>query len=346
MSLTKKMISLLGASCIALSAFAVQNNQGCECPSDCKKNPNDYKQGYTVQEHQMMGAYNAPARIDVNCSWDAFLSVSYLYWQMKEKGLELGIDGSDSHKVINMDFDYKSAFKVAAGMNLDHDNWALMLEYTRVHGTNKYHKTSSADDITPTWSISPTSSASVAAKWYSYIDLLDFTMGRAHYVGTKLTFFPFVGLRGGWIDQKYKIDYLTLAAVATDIKYTSDSWLLGPRAGLNTNWLIGEGFRVFGNTAAGLYYQDFKVKGRESTTHFQDEPSYITPNFELDLGLGWGTYFSNSDWHIDLSASYDFQIFWNQNEMRSLKDLIGVATDGSASDLLLQGLTVKLALDF
>ena len=135
----------------------------------------------------------------------------------------------------------------------------------------------------------------------------------------------------------------------------SRSWLVGPRAGLNTNWLFGEGFRAYGDMAASLVYQYYKsiTMQRTDTTdtsllgyNYANKIGYVTPVFELGLGLGWGTYFDCNNWHFDLILGYDFQYYWNQNMMRDLRDKVDTTCGFSPGDLMLHGLTITARFDF
>jgi len=67
---------------------------------------------------------------------------------------------------------------------------------------------------------------------------------------------------------------------------------------------------------------------------------------DLSMGLGWGSYFKCRRIFWDLSATYDFNIFWEQNMMRSLADLTNTGSDGAASNLYLHGLTLRTQINF
>lgn len=77
-----------------------------------------------------------------------------------------------------------------------------------------------------------------------------------------------------------------------------------------------------------------------------DSISYLRPNVELDLGLGWGKYFKKRHWHVDFSATYDLQIFWNQNMMRSFPIIDNPLFALWPGNLYLYGLTLNGRLDF
>lgn len=66
----------------------------------------------------------------------------------------------------------------------------------------------------------------------------------------------------------------------------------------------------------------------------------------MNLGIGWGSYLGCQDYHLDILATYDFQVFWNQNMMVQLADDVFIRTGHAAANLYLQGLTVRTQFDF
>ena len=350
----------------ALLAVVGLNAQQCNGDND------SYGQGHSMKEEQMSAGYNSPARYDVQGAWDYFINASFLYWQPRQKGVEVGThiypttEGAvtvSNNSIVNMDFDYHPAFKVGLGMNSDRDDWSVYVEYIRFYSTDSRSKSipttpaiSATNRLITPWVSMADSELGryIKGKWKVKMNLLDVELARAYYVGTQLTFKPFVGARGGWLDQVYHADIITYYGSADYTGYAhnkSDSWLIGLRVGVDTNWLLGSGFRFFGNTAASIFYQKFKtsikdVRTSTSTYKNHDKIGYINPNFECALGFGWGTYFSDNSWHFDLSAGYEFHIFWNQNMIRSLVDGVNTTIDGNAGDLMLHGVTLSAQFDF
>ena len=140
-------------------------------------------------------------------------------------------------------------------------------------------------------------------------------------------------------------------------KSEQDTWLIGPRAGLGTDWLVSCDFRIFGNVAGSLTYQNFEVKGiqvtpiQEGVTRKRlvvqnNDFSQITPNVEFSLGLGYGTYFCNYQWYFDLTVGYDFNYYWNQDWLRYNADSYHLSLDADAGNLMMHGLNVTARLDF
>ena len=370
--LTKTAPWVMGSLLAAVSAFGQTNSK---CPP-AQKNMN---QGDELVANQYMAAYNAPARIDVRGAWDFYGTASFTYWQPIQENMELGIvdnliavtphhlylhDGN----VVNMAFDYQPGFKVGFGMNFDHDNWDGFAEYTWFRGTTSTTTTLDQNDTTqvllPTWGF-PNGHAYFAGteSWRLHMDFADLQLARSYYNGTSLTFRPFFGVRGAWIRQHLDVDYTNRVGaltVAQNICEVANSWAVGPRAGLSSNWLLGEGFRIYGDGAADILYTRYTHLGFKETIplagvvadddialYNQVSLGTVRTHLELELGLGWGTYFDNNNWHVDLSEGYGFQVFFNQNMFRHFQDDTAAAISNVPNgNLYVQGMTATARFDF
>ena len=315
-------------------------------------------------------AYNAPARIDPLCGWDAWLSISFIYWQPYEKGLDIAnltksLTNTTDMYIVDMDFDYHPGFKIGAGMSFCRDNWTLYLEYTRLKADNCYTEDITILDETvyalhTPWLNGLTVAGTIdiiKSEWEVSYNAFDLELGRPFYLGSKLIFKPHFGLRAGWLDQDFDL-YVHTSGEAGGESYFSDNdqntWFIGPRAGVCADWMIGYDFRIFGSVAGSLLYQDFDVDSEQSyyetavrhSYNIYDDVKRITPNAELGLGIGYGTYICNSTWHFDLTAGYEFHYFWDQNMMRHNVDYMDNYYDVDSGDLMFQGLTITARLDF
>lgn len=329
-------------------------------------------------------AYNAPARIDPACGWKTWVEGSFIYWQAKETGLEpcyqqifdqevLTSSGNSifRYDMFDQNFDFHPGFKLGAGISCKRDDWTFYLEYTWLKA-----KDSTTIDITDTfdstynqlittWTTNLTNTDHnkyVHSTWTLNFNLLDLEIGRPYYLGRKLIFSPYFGLRSGWIDQKYDvfdIYFLNTSApnINAFINAKEDTWLLGPRVGVDSNWLIGCDFRIIAGIAGSLTYQNFKtnISKQEpiqpdvknfSSRYYKRNVNRITPNAEASLGLGYGRYFCRDMWHFDLSVKYEINYFWDQNEMRHLSDIKAYINDGQIGNLMVHGLTLTCRIDF
>ena len=270
---------------------------------------------------------------------------------------------------VQLDFEYAPGFKVALGMNLNHDKWDTLLQYTWYRATSKVHKTLDPFNLNisllPAWiipsSLSPNFSYG-SETWKLKLDLLDWDLARSYHVGKQLCFRPFVGIRGALIHQNVRVNYLnqnpsTLALFPnTYVTQTSHSWGVGPRIGLSSDWNLGRGFRIYSEGEMDILYTQYThLKLTQTSTTAtpnryivrEHDASYLRTHLELNLGLGWETYFACNKYHIDLSADYGFQVFFDQNMFRNT--VINYAVGKSISpngDLFIQGLTATARFDF
>ncbi len=366
----KNILLTLG---LAAMAFTSQAFTSDAC-TDVQPTPQGFDQGYGVDQGQLPAGYNAPSRIATAGSWSAFISASFIYWLPKEKGLEVAatsdsVDGSNPlHTTIHdVGHEYKPGFKVALGFNIDHDNWVIDFGYTRFHSRHgkSAHVNTDTGELVPYFLQSDNNNSYIfshaSAKWRVNMDLLEVNLSRPFYNGRHLTLSPVAGIRGGWLGQKYGAKYTEIDNGDVYFAAHQKSWLVGPQAGLNARWLLGMGFRFFGDMTAALFYQRFNLTSAQTqaedpvTTnymHTHHVKSLFSPYFDINLGLGYGSYFCDSKWHFDLSIGYEFQIYWEQNHIRYIEnDLNSSGTlrglgSGNAANLLLHGLTVTARVDF
>lgn len=340
----------------------------CEpCKPCCQEKP---KTGQPCQ-----CAYNAPARIDPACGYRMWIDASFIYWQVKERGFEIGehFNATVSPQIrdtINLDFDFHPGFKIGIGKSFCRDDWTLYLDYTRIKSKDSTSKDLDNNVIinnnylittwfSTFWNFTPQFS-SLKGKLEINYNIFDLELGRPFYVGKKVVFKPIFSVRSGWIDQKYQMNAIHVTSLGSFPNFFTskqNSWLIGPRVGLFSDWLIGCHFKIFANASASLVYQKFKTNINlqhpiENTTPaneivLRDRISLLNPNIALQLGIGYGRYFCNNQWHFDLNVGYDFDYFWNQNLLINLTQVLdNISIKSDLGALMLQGLEVQLRLDF
>lgn len=217
----------------------------------------------------------------------------------------------------------------------------------------------------------PIPAAHIESKWHVGLNYYDGTIGRPYYLSRKVVINPSFGVRLAFIEQSLRIrikPFVGLMGVSPLVNHLrsnnkSESWALGPRACLGGHWLLGGGWRLDGSAGASLLYTRFsEVRHKEDapdstgitpTTVISDHKYHtMRPWVEGGLGLAWGSYIYNAAYHIDLSASYDFNYLWGQNMMRKLVQMANVGTGNTtgsgaaAGDLFMHGLTLTGRFDF
>jgi hypothetical protein len=288
-----------------------------------------------------------------------FIQGSFIYWQPIEKDLELGeyvptAPYVNSYEEINMDFDFKPGFKIALGYVSNENNWDLVGEYTWLHCTNsKSVNAPSWGYVNDYWSTSANATY-MKLSWKLDYDMATADFGRSYLINNKLCLKPFVGLKGGVIDQKLSDRALDAGNVPgyIDATYKSDSWLIGPRLGINMNWLIGQGFSFVSNGSMNFLYQSFKVKvasqdatdATHQTIRNKQDVYYITPNFDFTVGFNWKTkYGATEQYSFEIATLYDFLHYFNQNKTKRAQTIVYGSDIGN---LMLHGLTIDLKFGF
>ncbi len=221
----------------------------------------------------------------------------------------------------------------------------------------------------------------VKSSYRSNLDFVDAELGRTYYVGRRLIFHSSWGARAAWILQNIHVTYDNISAAGTvdpslligslpstvNVIQRSRSWAVGPRAGLTMDWMLGCGFRFFGSGYGDVLYTKYKlqdkttllpktvgvntatalVAGRSVSIITKDRPRGLRAHLDMEMGLGWGTYFDNYMWHFDLSAAYGWQVFFDQNMFRHYTTSSMVASNVVPNgNLYVQGLTVTARIDF
>jgi hypothetical protein len=346
--LTKKT-PLLVASLLATTIGFAQDHSRAQ-----KKG---FDQGLDMPMSQTLPAHSYPARKEVLDSWDVNGTMSYILWQAIQENMDVALVSNtenpiDSGSIISIkhtDVGFKSGFKAGLGLNLDYDRWNVYSEYTWFHGTTRTVVPSASDQFV--FLAAPTIEACTEANqsWNLKMDLVDLSLSRSYYSGTKLTFQPFFGVRGAWIRQSLNTNYARTEPLAINANTVSQG--VGPRTGLDSNWLLGYGLRLTGKASGDILYTRYHSTQQHTTTisptkvdsfQFRDEHNgLLRAHTDLELGLGWGSYFDNNKWYVDISAEYGFQVFWNQNMMRTNGMIFA-----PNSNLFVHGLNIAARLDF
>jgi len=375
-------------SCLVCQfVYAQSDKPACGLPPGCEINPS-LSRGDAALENLPLGsktpaAYGHPGNTQV-VDGDVYFTGSYLYWSIREEGLNLATTGfvtatnpgsiqpsETGGFALFQKTQYTQGFKVGVGANLTADDWVFDAEGTRICQTT-HTRSKPAPTVTAGTGVFKLSgwfyetlvtqdivADQIQSKWEFELDWIDVGFKRPYYQGKRLIATPFTGLRASRIWQKLNITALnayqayTATTTVTDIsKNYSHSWAIGPRALLDLRWLFGAGFRMQGNFGVSLLFTQFsKISHSETGTLLPSQFSVkhyscIRPMAEANLGLGWGTYLCHSRRHLDVSVTYDFNYLWSQNMLKYIAEINSIGNGSQSGDLYLYGLTVKGRFDF
>ena len=211
------------------------------------------------------------------------------------------------------------------------------------------------------------SAKKIHSTWKLKLNMLDLNVERASYLGSRLIISPLMGMRAAWIDQHVNVSIFQAEASVGGGVYLgpqpissrnhSRTFGVGPRLGAQARYLLPMGWRIDSHGSGSLlatYSSSLEHKEDAQSIAIPPgpykirNPHYhgILPNAEVGLGCGWGKYLSQQRYYLDLSASYDFTLFWAQNVLREMLDEAWNGTSGSAGNLAFHGLTVNACLNF
>jgi hypothetical protein len=358
-----------------LAARDKMGKNGCE-PAKCEQKCE--KVCPPVCPVKLIPAYNQAAMMKTDCSWDLYLDLSFIYWQVMEDSLAVGITNSSSTtpgslpmtgNVVDIDFEYLPGFQLELGYKTNYDDWDICAKYTYVHGSSNGTATAPAGGQVESLWVHPstiraagsTYFTNIAGTFESKLDFMDVNLGRSYYSGKRLTCRPFFGVRGAWIRQSYATNSISGTSGTGTNSNTFDqtsSWGLGLETGMMGNWTFDQGFRLYGNAMADVVYSLYNVHAKQTgvtaatagTQELNVSDSgvgAVRAHTDLEFGLGWGTYIDCQNWYFDLSAGYGFQVFWDQQMFYNWVDdqSVGKATFANGN-LLVHGLTIQAKLDF
>ena len=181
-----------------------------------------------------------------------------------------------------------------------------------------------------------------------------------------LSFRPFFGVRGAWIDQNMRYSYDLPTYVPPffyKTRFKNDYHAFGLLAGMNINWFFNNHWSIYGKAAASGLHGEFDV-----TTHVRQtaaDPAYsgglvlinakdeihrVRYSLEAALGLQWETYFSKNRHRFSISLGYEFLQWFHQNQLKKFltnqnPGILGAYTQ-QHGNLGLQGGTLAARFDF
>ncbi|NGX49519.1 MAG: hypothetical protein K940chlam5_01117 [Candidatus Anoxychlamydiales bacterium] len=334
------------------------------CDSCVEESKNhSYIPGQQICKNDLPIAYNAPGRIDICGGIKSFIVAEFIYWEQLSDQLDLGTVNITSttpqeFEILKFKTDYQPGFKIGIGTHFKRDDWDLFVQYTRLHKTENtiFDPSSKTGTFNTPWfhtNINQFTLANITtdikSTWKIDLDKIDLELGRAYYLGSSLILRPFASLSGHILNQRYDLSLTTTQLFSSSTK--NDSWSIGPRFGLSTNWFFCRGFSLFGHLALSLLYAENEISGsgdeNQVTYKVKKIDKYILRDVEeLKLGFAWGSYFTNNKWHFNLSAAYEAQRYSHTNYMSYASQINLEANEVKPGDLFLHGLSVAARFDF
>ncbi|MBF8263004.1 MAG: hypothetical protein HW387_669 [Parachlamydiales bacterium] len=368
-SLNRIMVGAV-ASLVATSAYAIPKGS-CEKPVDVccdEPRPGPF-------------AFSYPKDVNLACPVDFYVNAAFLIFQAKQDGMEFGLRDSDgvnlpiTHGEIlgfshnNSDWDYNPGVRVGLGFYLHHDAWTIDFDWTWLNITDyAEYSSSNGGMIIPIWlpPIQPVATwRSLSAVWDAHYNTIDARLGKPYHISRYVVVKPHFGFRAAFIDQHFSVHHGGVFNGQTDAIHHGDNnfWGVGARAGIESEWIVGKGWQLFGNCAGSMLFGKFDIDqnvalgaGGYNTGFDLDWHKYDNvPNVDIQLGIAWNKYFNKNKYRIGVAAAYEFHEWFDQFNM---KRFFGTTTasnptttyqwqtdTASRGNLTLNGFSFKLQLD-
>ena len=318
-----------------------------------------------------------------------FFEAEVLYWHAKSGGTEYAtaydsIALPRSGNMKDVDFEWDLGFRFGLGRFIGKERrWDINLDYT--HFAN--HDTESAsepnDGIVYSNAIETKVEGLSNAKFDGAIDYdsLDLMIGKSYFISRHITVHPKIGLKGAWLDQRYKFhatdrieelqtELPILGNIYHKLHTDADIFGLGPRMGTDMKWYIGDGFHLFADISGALLYSraDVKFKNRivfvpdglaeqVSSVSLKGNKHLFCPQIAFFGGLMWGRDFhiKKGEQYLEIGLGYEVEYFWRVNQTLNVSDvqpsLSGIGSHRidykrTSEDVSFYGITFKARLDF
>jgi hypothetical protein len=192
---------------------------------------------------------------------------------------------------------------------------------------------------------------SMSVKWSLDLNMFDWQLGKRFWFSECISLRPFLGVKGGWINQSILGKYydLTIDNVLTNESATedlkNDFWGIGTMGGVNTLWRLSC-FNLFGDfSIASLWGRwknedEYKNTASQTSSVTMKDSSLGALMFRGFMGISWNKSFNSQKFCFSSKLGYEMQLWLNQLRLATfqLQRLHG--------DLSFQGLTLNCCLDF
>ncbi len=304
------------------------------------------------------------------------LNIEYLYWKAEQSGITYGVSPdaltltppAPNTTVLRQNFGWNSGFRLGAAHEFACTDFDLSLQWTRF---NDNRTTTPREEVIIATELlgvlndvivgGTLNGGVISSQWKLDFNMFDLNLGSTLIRNPYYSINSYIGVKGGWVNQKQKITYTnfinttTAETVTAQVDETNKFYGIGPKLGVAMRYTIGSGFHFIGDFAAAILYGNSKnpvtqnveqptgTLLADSTISFQH--NRMQPTTQMKLGLDWEQNFFTC-YDIKIGICYEMQYFWNtwRNQNSYIQDIY--VTDAGYSDLFLQGVTVQASIGF
>lgn len=294
-----------------------------------------------------------------------------IYWTAREAGADCWAEvihsdaSSSSNDLHQVHFGWDPGFRIGVGYGMKRDEWDTQAYCTWFQTKGKDEIASTPGTVhssflgnfyvdNPTGSgLSGPSYQKASIGWAIHYTMFDWELGRNLWAGKFLALRPFLGIKGGWINQSIHSKWEDPNLAGAEFFHVGTENLknnfrgVGPMTGINTQWNLLSGrnqFYLFGNFSGALMWGHWSF-GDTFENDIQQEISVDLANIKSGatmvrtfMGLGWDAALNRC--HFSTRLGYETQFWLDQLQFYSF-------TGGRlVNELTLQGGTFEVCLDF
>lgn len=307
------------------------------------------------------------------CCGSIFGTADYLFWGAEQSGMTWAIAVNDletfpSSRIqdeLGQKFDWSSGFRLGLGYESACKGYDAALYWTRFHHRTKAVRTAPIIIATELLGLADFVVGGTGfggpgtSQWKLAFDMVDFNLGY-WLCHCRFFFHPYIGVKGGWIDQSQEIGYhqfqnlSSLTFLDSRVTEVNNFRGVGPKFGFDLAYCVGCGFSILGDMATSLLYGRLNsptttevaldVAPQISGTRvFNYHAHKLVPAMQMLVGFNWETCWCRC-WSLAVGVAYEAQYFWNVwRDQNSLIQNVYI-TDAGHGDLMFQGLTVRFKL--
>ena len=254
-------------------------------------------------------------------------------------------------------FDWDPGFRVGLGYNMHHDQWDTQIYYTRFQTSVKDHASGAVTSAFLAARLSLLEPFQTGKVNFNLLfNMFDWDLGRSFFVSKSLSLRPYIGAKGGWINQKLHTKWTTPNLLGPGTLFTATEHVKnnfrggGPKGGVNGKWILGNVnrhvFSLIGNLAAAYMWGHWTLRDEftdvllTTTSINMKDRNFGAFMLQMLMGFGWDFDFDKNRSHFALKLGYEIQDWFSQFQ-------VFTNTSGTQNnDLIFQGLTLDLRFDF
>jgi hypothetical protein len=320
-----------------------------------------------------------------SCYKDEFYVVGeFLWWKAENQGFTIAFNQTvdtttfpNVGKIVQFDTGWDPGFRIGMGWNDGTTDWDIEASWTWYNNNSKQTnnievaETSTGEGFYPLWPVAETVASGtdlgpyteVKANWNLVLNAIDLDLSKTAFSQKNFSLNLIWGARGAWLYQTFHNHFFSPIATRVSVAIPdfefdgkNNYWGIGPRTGIQSEWLIGKGFSFIGKVATALLYGQGEAKnlskGPDSAGNvvvhhsFTQSFNQLAPYLQLLLGFKWKTYFRKR-FSFGIQAAWEANYWWNQfNVPVSFERFASPMPSVGNSPLSIEGLNLSLQSDF